>query len=517
MDKLVQSAVTGLVSRAGEGVQIMDLNDEIVNLERDKWVQGVNNLLDKVCSYINKGASNSCSGIDTQYGDVVPDHPSVQLKTETINLFSTFLNENANPEKLLSMLTKYEPIPQKKIQASESSSVSQQQVSDKESCVCEKPGKNGGTIPTNLMGGGGPFSVGKLAGAAGGIPDVGKLAGAAGAGGIPDVGKLAGAAGAGGIPDVGKLAGAAGAGGIPDVGKLAGAAGAGGIPDVGKLAGAAGAGGIPDVGKLAGAAGAGGIPDVGKLAGAAGAGGIPDVGKLAAAGAGGLAATGAGASAGGVANILQPGAITSSDSGKIIKTIVNTQGNYISCNRSVHDRIKKIIESIFRGSLKELNTNAADNLKAIFKSHIEYSRKKLNDERIHTGENTLKLFAPLFSIGDDKYKEFAINGYVHTLAEMYEYLKYREEYENGESTKDIIENHRQKIPDEALLKKTLKTLSKKHQEFANIMGGETGGMSISSTETGGTVFDNIMSMGGKKKRKRRLTKKRRKPRHNRTK
>jgi len=442
MDKLVQSAVTGLVSRAGEGVQIMDLNDEIVNLERDKWVQGVNNLLDKVCSYINKGASNSCSGIDTQYGDVVPDHPSVQLKTETINLFSTFLNENANPEKLLSMLTKYEPIPQKKIQASESSSVSQQQVSDKESCVCEKPGKNGGTIPTNLMGGGGPFSVGKLAGAAGGIPDVGKLAGAAGAGGIPDVGKLAGAAGAGGIPDVGKLA---------------------------------------------------------------------------AAGAGGLAATGAGASAGGVANILQPGAITSSDSGKIIKTIVNTQGNYISCNRSVHDRIKKIIESIFRGSLKELNTNAADNLKAIFKSHIEYSRKKLNDERIHTGENTLKLFAPLFSIGDDKYKEFAINGYVHTLAEMYEYLKYREEYENGESTKDIIENHRQKIPDEALLKKTLKTLSKKHQEFANIMGGETGGMSISSTETGGTVFDNIMSMGGKKKRKRRLTKKRRKPRHNRTK
>uniref|UniRef100_A0A6C0IN64 Uncharacterized protein n=1 Tax=viral metagenome TaxID=1070528 RepID=A0A6C0IN64_9ZZZZ len=474
MDKLVQSAVTGLVSRAGEGVQIMDLNDEIVNLERDKWVQGVNNLLDKVCSYINKGASNSCSGIDTQYGDVVPDHPSVQLKTETINLFSTFLNENANPEKLLSMLTKYEPIPQKKIQASESSSVSQQQVSDKESCVCEKPGKNGGTIPTNLMGGGGPFSVGKLAGAAG-------------------------------------------AGGIPDVGKLAGAAGAGGIPDVGKLAGAAGAGGIPDVGKLAGAAGAGGIPDVGKLAGAAGAGGIPDVGKLAAAGAGGLAATGAGASAGGVANILQPGAITSSDSGKIIKTIVNTQGNYISCNRSVHDRIKKIIESIFRGSLKELNTNAADNLKAIFKSHIEYSRKKLNDERIHTGENTLKLFAPLFSIGDDKYKEFAINGYVHTLAEMYEYLKYREEYENGESTKDIIENHRQKIPDEALLKKTLKTLSKKHQEFANIMGGETGGMSISSTETGGTVFDNIMSMGGKKKRKRRLTKKRRKPRHNRTK
>jgi len=472
MDKLVQSAVTGLVSRAGEGVQIMDLNDEIVNLERDKWVQGVNNLLDKVCSYINKGASNSCSGIDTQYGDVVPDHPSVQLKTETINLFSTFLNENANPEKLLSMLTKYEPIPQKKIQASESSSVSQQQVSDKESCVCEKPGKNGGTIPTNLMGGGGPFSVGKLAGAAGGIPDVGKLAGAAGAGGIPDVGKLAGAAGAGGIPDVGKLAGAAGAGGIPDVGKLAGAAGAGGIPDVGKLA---------------------------------------------AAGAGGLAATGAGASAGGVANILQPGAITSSDSGKIIKTIVNTQGNYISCNRSVHDRIKKIIESIFRGSLKELNTNAADNLKAIFKSHIEYSRKKLNDERIHTGENTLKLFAPLFSIGDDKYKEFAINGYVHTLAEMYEYLKYREEYENGESTKDIIENHRQKIPDEALLKKTLKTLSKKHQEFANIMGGETGGMSISSTETGGTVFDNIMSMGGKKKRKRRLTKKRRKPRHNRTK
>ena len=446
MDKLVQSAVTGLVSRAGEGVQIMDLNDEIVNLERDKWVQGVNNLLDKVCSYINKGSSNSCSGIDTQYGDVVPDHPSVQLKTETINLFSTFLNENANPEKLLSMLTKYEPIPQKKIQASESASASQQSVSDKESCVCEKPGKNGGTIPTNLMGGGGPFSVGKLAGAAG----------------------------------------------------------AGGIPDVGKLADAAGAGGIPDVGKLAGAAGAG-------------AGGIPDVGKLAAAGAGGLAATGAGASAGGVANILQPGAITSSDSGKIIKTIVNTQGNYISCNRSVHDRIKKIIESIFRGSLKELNTNAADNLKAIFKSHIEYSRKKINDERIHTGENTLKLFAPLFSIGDDKYKEFAINGYVHTLAEMYEYLKYREEYENGESTKDIIENHRQKIPDEALLKKTLKTLSKKHQEFANIMGGETGGMSISSTETGGTVFDNIMSMGGKKKRKRRLTKKRRKPRHNRTK
>ena len=51
-----------------------------------------------------------------------------------------------------------------------------------------------------------------------------------------------------------------------------------------------------------------------------------------------------------------------------------------------------------------------------------------------------------------------------------------------------------------------------------MMGGEeAGGASTMDAVPDGNVFQNLMSMGGKKKRKRRFTKKHRRPTHNRTK
>jgi hypothetical protein len=222
--------------------------------------------------------------------------------------------------------------------------------------------------------------------------------------------------------------------------------------------------------------------------------------------------------AGSVADMLKPGGTMSSNPKKIVKTIVDKQVKYTSCNKIVHDRIKDMLSSIFRNSLRELNKDADENVKSIFKEHIEFSRKKINDERINIREDKLKLFAPLLTVEDEKYKLFAIKGYVTTLAEMYEYLQYREKYENGKSVKKIINTHKGKINNDELLKEVLKDLPKKYNEFAKLMGGEANGRaSTMDAPTEGNIFQNIMSMGGKKKRKHRFTKKRRKPKHNRTK
>lgn len=411
MEKIIAGAVAGVASKAGEGIQILDINDEIMNLETDKWVQGVVELLDATCGYINNGTSTSCSGIDTQYGSEEPEHPKEILKKESNLLIKNFINENASPDKLLTMLTKYEKIVPKSVSQETESDESDKPTktsTQNEACVCEKPVKEGGDVKEDEH----PISGGT------------------------------------------------------------------------EVAVATTVGG-----------GAAGDPTA-ALAGAAG-----DLGG-----------------AGSVADILKPGGTMSSDPKEIVKAIIDKQIKYTSCNKIVHDRIKDMLSSIFRNSLRGLNEDAVENMKSIFKEHIEFSRKKINDERINIREDKLKLFAPLLTVEDEKYKLFAIKGYVTTLAEMYEYLQYREEYENGKSVKEIINTHKGKINNDELLKKVLKDLPKKYDEFAKLMGGEAdGGASTMDAPAEGNIFQNIMSMGGKKKRKHRFTKKRRKPKHNRTK
>jgi len=454
MEKIIAGTVAGVASKAGEGIQILDINDEIMNLETDKWVQGVVKLLDATCGYINNGTSTSCSGIDTQYGSEEPEHPKEILKKEGNQLLGKFISENVSPDKLLSMLTKYEKIVPKSVSQeteSDESDKSTKPSTQNEACVCEKPVKKGGDVKEDEH----PISGGTEVAVA------------------TDVG--------GNVKHAGIMSG--GAAGDPTA-ALAGAAG----DPTAALAGAAG----DPTAALAGAAG----DPTAALAGAAG-----DLGG-----------------AGSVADMLKPGGTMSSNPKKIVKTIVDKQVKYTSCNKIVHDRIKDMLSSIFRNSLRELNKDADENVKSIFKEHIEFSRKKINDERINIREDKLKLFAPLLTVEDEKYKLFAIKGYVTTLAEMYEYLQYREKYENGKSVKKIINTHKGKINNDELLKEVLKDLPKKYNEFAKLMGGEANGRaSTMDAPTEGNIFQNIMSMGGKKKRKHRFTKKRRKPKHNRTK
>lgn len=421
MEKIIAGAVAGVASKAGEGIQILDINDEIMNLETDKWVQGVVELLDATCGYINNGTSTSCSGIDTQYGSKEPEHPKEILNKESNLLIKNFINENASPDKLLTMLTKYEKIISENIsQESESrkSDGPTESSTQNKACVCDKPVKEGGDVKEDEH----PISGGTEVAAATAV--------------------------------------------------------SGNIKPTRLMSG--GVSGDPTT-ALAGAAG--------DLRGA-----------------------------GSVADMLKPGGTMSSDPKEIVKAIIDKQIKYTSCNKIVHDRIKDMLSSIFRNSLRGLNEDAVENMKSIFKEHIEFSRKKINDERINIREDKLKLFAPLLTVEDEKYKLFAIKGYVTTLAEMYEYLQYREEYENGKSVKEIINTHKGKINNDELLKKVLKDLPKKYDEFAKLMGGEAdGGASTMDAPAEGNIFQNIMSMGGKKKRKHRFTKKRRKPKHNRTK
>ena len=432
MEKIIAGTVAGVASKAGEGIQILDINDEIMNLETDKWVQGVVELLDATCGYINNGTSTSCSGIDTQYGSEEPEHPKEILKKEGNQLLGKFISENVSPDKLLSMLTKYEKIVPKSVSQeteSDESDKSTKPSTQNEACVCEKPVKKGGDVKEDEH----PISGGTEVAVATAV--------------------------------------------------------GGNVKHAGIMSG--GAAGDPTA-ALAGAAG----DPTAALAGAAG-----DLGG-----------------AGSVADMLKPGGTMSSNPKKIVKTIVDKQVKYTSCNKIVHDRIKDMLSSIFRNSLRELNKDADENVKSIFKEHIEFSRKKINDERINIREDKLKLFAPLLTVKDKEYKLFAIKGYVTTLAEMYEYLQYRKEYENGKLVKKIINTHKGKINNDELLKKVLKDLPKKYDKFAKLMGGEADGRaSTMDAPAEGNIFQNIMSMGGKKKRKHRFTKKRRKPKHNRTK
>lgn len=415
MDKILQGAVAGAASKVGEGIQVLDINDEIMNLETDKWVQGVVELLDATCGYINNGASTSCSGIDTQYGSEEPEHPKEILQKESNQLLKRFIGENASPDKLLSMLTKYEKIIPKSVSQETESGKSDKLPAQSSACVCEKPVKKGGDVHEDKSSITGGTEVGVASALSGNINPTEMMSG--------------------------------------------------------------GAGDLPDTGALTSTTGDSGL-----------------------------------------VNMLKPGGTMSSNPKKIVKTIVDKQVKYTACNKIVHDRIRDLLESIYRNSLRELNKNADENVKSIFKEHIEFSRKKINDERINTREDKLKLFAPLLTVEDEKYKLLAMKGYITTLAEMYEYLQYREEYENGQSVKEIINTHKGKINNDELLKKVLKDLPKKYDEFAKLMGGEAdGGASTMDAPTEGNIFQNIMSMGGKKKRKHRFTKKRRKPKHNRTK
>ena len=59
-----------------------------------------------------------------------------------------------------------------------------------------------------------------------------------------------------------------------------------------------------------------------------------------------------------VADMLKPGSSISTDPKKIVKTIVDKQVKYALCNKFVHDRIRDLLKSIYRNSLKELNKDA---------------------------------------------------------------------------------------------------------------------------------------------------------------
>ena len=256
MENLLKSSVAGIAATAMDGQTILGVNEKLKQADDSEWAGAANDVIDKMCSYINNGASDDCDGINTGY-DKPPNHPNEMLKEEGTKIMKEFYESNMDSSTIMKLFLEYE----------------------KEE------------IETNLKKGGG----------------------------LADLSKLAAGAGSSGL-DPSKLASGAG---VSDF-------------DPSKLATGPGSSEL-DPSKLAAGLGSSNL----------------DPSKLAA--------------GTGITSILPPkDGIKSTESDEIMKVWLTKVGKQISCSKYVHDRIHKVIKTIFSNTLKELNDDGIEMIKKIF-------------------------------------------------------------------------------------------------------------------------------------------------------
>ena len=93
MNYLFKSSIAGITASAMEGKEILDVNDKLIQTSDAEWAGTANDVVDKICSYINNGVGDTCADINTGY-DGPPDHPKDFLKVEGTNLVKTFFESN---------------------------------------------------------------------------------------------------------------------------------------------------------------------------------------------------------------------------------------------------------------------------------------------------------------------------------------------------------------------------------------------------------------------------------------
>lgn len=405
MENLLKSSVAGIAATAMDGQTILGVNEKLKQADDSEWAGAANDVIDKMCSYINNGASDDCDGINTGY-DKPPNHPNEMLKEEGTKLMKEFYESNMDSSTIMKLFLEYE----------------------KEE------------IETNLKKGGG-------------------------------------------LADLSKLAAGAGSSGL-DPSKLASGAG---VSDF-------------DPSKLASGLGSSNL----------------DPSKLAA--------------GTGITSILPPkDGIKSTESDEIMKVWLTKVGKQISCSKYVHDRIHKVIKTIFSNTLKELNDDGIEMIKKIFDVPRKQICSKINKERILAKKSCANVLERFLELEDDKLREGSIKDYVTAVGDMYPYLLNEEKYENGENAVEIVKkDYIEKVKDKELLKKIITGLDiKKYADFINILDMEGisktsegtskksgSGASVSGGDWG--IISSILLTGGKKKGKRKFTKKQRKQRKNRT-
>jgi len=419
MENLLKSSVAGIAATAMDGQTILGVNEKLKQADDSEWAGAANDVIDKMCSYINNGASDDCDGINTGY-DKPPNHPNEMLKEEGTKLMKEFYESNMDSSTIMKLFLEYE----------------------KEE------------IETNLKKGGG----------------------------LADLSKLAAGAGSSGL-DPSKLAAGAG---VSDF-------------DPSKLATGPGSSEL-DPSKLAAGLGSSNL----------------DPSKLAA--------------GTGITSILPPkDGIKSTESDEIMKVWLTKVGKQISCSKYVHDRIHKVIKTIFSNTLKELNDDGIEMIKKIFDVPRKQICSKINKERILAKKSCANVLERFLELEDDKLREGSIKDYVTAVGDMYPYLLNEEKYENGENAVEIVKkDYIEKVKDKELLKKIITGLDiKKYADFINILDMEGtsktsegtskksgSGASVSGGDWG--IISSILLTGGKKKGKRKFTKKQRKQRKNRT-
>jgi hypothetical protein len=379
--------------------------------------------------------------------------------------------------------------------------------------------------------------AGAAAGAATGNPSdlAGLAAGAAGA--DPNTAKLAGAAAGAATGNPSDLTGlaASAAGADPDTAKLAGAAAGAAAGNPGDLAGLAADAAGGDIPEVPGAPEVPSVPEVpsaediaidkagAELQGLAD-GDDPTKALGIAAGAAGIDAGGlAGAAGLGDANGFLPpkDGVRSTEPGEIMKVWSNKVGKQIECSKFVHERVKKLIQTVYRNTLQELEEDGSKILKeALEETRLKF-RTKINNERIDALKNLLDALKPYLSLEDDKLRTNGIKQYVHAVGDLYYYLINEDtssDYSNSvKKSKAYIDD----IKEEDELKAVVTKMAKKYDDFIEALNLKFTVPPTTQTDKEGTIIEDIMrnpfetKTGGNKK-SRNKTKKRRIKRKNRT-
>jgi hypothetical protein len=402
MDYLLKSSVAGITASAMEGKEILDVNDKLIQTSDAEWAGTANDVVDKICSYINNGVGDTCADINTGY-DGPPDHPKDFLKVEGTNLVKTFFESNMSTATIMKLFLEYEK---------------------------EEEGNN------DVKTGGGDS-----------IPEVPKVD-------VPEVPKVD-------VPEVPKVD-------VPEIPKVD-------VPEIPKVD-------VPEIPKVD-------VPEIPSpeddptkaLGLAAGVAGI-DVGGLA--GAAGL---------GGADGILPPkDGVRSTEPGEIMRVWSNKVGKQIECSSFVHERVKKLIQTVYRNTLQELEEDGSKILKdALEETRLKF-RTKINNERIDALKTLLDALKPYLSLEDDNLRKNGIKQYVHAVGDLYYYLINEDtstDYSNSvNKSKTYIDN----IKEEDELKAVVTKMAKKYDDFIDALNLKFTVPPTTQTDKEGTIIEDIM-------------------------
>ena len=454
MDYLFKSSVAGLAANAMEGKDILDINDKLIQTSDAEWAGSANDVINKICSYINNGASNTCSDINTGY-DEPPDHPSNFLKEEGLYLIKSYFESNMNTSMIMKLFLEYE----------------------KEDVDV----KTGGGFADMASGMGESFAgiangaSGSMANLAEGIQDsrLGDIANGAGenlanlvegnkdnrpADIASDTGdSLHGIASGAGLANL--VNGTKGEG-LADL--VNGTKGEG-------LAGIASGAGLAN---LVNGSKKEDPVDLNKESN-----GADDLAK------------GDGPSS----TILPPkDGVKNTEPTEIMSVWSNKVSKQIECSKFVHERIKKLIHTIYRNTLNELNNDGSNMLKELLQDTRLKFRTKINNERINAIKELLDALKPYLSLEDDNLRKDSIKKYLHATGNMYYYLINEDtttDYSDSvKNVKSLVDN----VKDQDELKYVVSKMAKKYDDFINALDLKFNSSTLTETNKEGSIVEDIM-------------------------